>query len=138
MTATYTNGVISITKNLIFGWSILTVADDNVEGWVPLDNLDKPALQFIIENLSNPVFSAEALQSAQSAMDKFKPDVELIKEYKITVINSDENWDLINSAEVSWGVEAENSDTMIAMFFSEEDYNKAKEVLKRSSKAYPY
>ncbi len=138
MTATYTNGVISITKNLIFGWSILTVADDNVEGWVPLDNLDKPALQFIIENLSNPVFPAEALQSAQSAMDKFKPDVELIKEYKITVINSDENWDLINSAEVSWGVEAENSDTMIAMFFSEEDYNKAKEVLKRSSKAYPY
>ena len=137
MTATYTNGVISITKNLIFGWSILTVADDNVEGWVPLDNLDKPALQFIIENLSNPVFPAEALQSAQSAMDKFKPDVELIKEYKITVINSDENWDLISAVGVSWGVEKHNADTMVAMFFNEEDYNKAREALKQSSKAYP-
>lgn len=54
MTITYTNGGITITKDLIFDWSILTDI-----GWLPLIHFSKNDLEKIQKVITQDIFPSE-------------------------------------------------------------------------------
>lgn len=138
MNTVYANNSISVKKDLFLGWVILTVDDDNVPAWLPFDSMDKAVLSEVVDELTKPVFPAEAREAAKKALQEkqSEPEPEL-KEFPIKVVNSQENWRLIEGCSANWLVEEETTETMLAVFFSQADLDKVKEALKRSSAAYP-
>lgn len=54
MAITYTNGGITITKDLIFDWSILTDI-----GWLPLNHFSKNDLEKILKVITQDIFPSE-------------------------------------------------------------------------------
>lgn len=138
MTATYTNGVVTVTKHLFIGWSVFTVYQDSSSPmWVPIKDLDKQTLKKVYDQLFNPIFPEELRAAVKTALGDEAPSDREDVQYPVTVVNSKENWDLISSTGVPWFADEETQSTMDAVFFKQEDLEIAKQALNGSSKAYP-
>lgn len=53
MSTTFTNGRISITKDLIFGISVLVQYDDTLTAWIPITDLEIEDLDSVLEAIDN-------------------------------------------------------------------------------------
>ncbi len=49
MSTIITNGRLSVTKDMIFGWCVYTEDDDGVLGWMPVSQLDQDTLRAVKE-----------------------------------------------------------------------------------------
>lgn len=77
MTTTYTNGIITATKDLFIGWSISIVFQDSSSPiWVPIKDLDKQTLKKVYDQLFNPIFPKELRDAVETALgDSPPPDL---------------------------------------------------------------
>lgn len=64
-TVTYTNQVIAIAKDLIFGWCILSE-----DGWVPLSDGTAEDLEMVRKQLYNPIFPDEVRQHVRTLIEE--------------------------------------------------------------------
>lgn len=132
MSTTYTNGQISIQKDLIFGWAVLVEGAGGAVNWLPFSEIDSAGQRLIQERLTDPIFPQEARDHMKAAREAVADS-----EFPVTVMNTLENWKILEELGLPWVAENEGIDTMDAVFSSEANRELAKNALKASSQAYP-
>jgi hypothetical protein len=62
---TYTNQLVTLRKDLIFGWVVLSTY-----GWTPIDQLDRADLTMVKTRMMNDaMFPADAYAAIQATLD---------------------------------------------------------------------
>lgn len=134
MSTTYTDGMVTVTKDMIFGWALLVLqAGKSQPEYRAFTDLEVPVLQAVLNRVrGSAIFPDEIREAAQKALDDATD-----KEFRLTVANTQENWDLLEQSGVNWYADEETQTKMVAVFRTAEALNTAREALAASSRPFP-